>query len=69
MVFLEKIKNRNVGKVTEAMSQGQISFFFSQAVKQNEQTNKKIAVDFAENVAKKPHTGHSLSDGSVCNST
>lgn len=31
MVFLEKIKNRNVGKVTEAMSQGQISFF-SQAV-------------------------------------
>lgn len=28
--------------------------FFSQAVKQNKQTNKKTAVDFAENVAKKP---------------
>lgn len=56
MVFLEKIKNRNVGKVTEAMSQGQI-YFFSQAIKQNKQTKKKTAVDFAENVAKKtqPH--------------
>lgn len=68
MVFLEKIKNRNVGKVTEAMSQGRIPSFFTGYKTKQTNKPKKSAVDFAENVAKK-HTGHSLSDGSVCNST
>lgn len=59
MFFLEEIKNRNGGKVTEALPQGQISFLFSQAIKQ-----QKTKCRFCTK-----HTGHSLSNGSVCDHT